>query len=1068
MLLRLLDTPHLELDGTRLAIAPTKPSALMLYLALQGDWVDRERLMTMFTSDTDETGARHHVRVLLNRAKQLKWATNLETESTRVRFIVPTDVKAFREAVGRGDHANALALHRKPLLEGFHVDAPDFEIWCDTEREAFARAWRDAAQKCARQLMSHDPAAAARLLHGILEHDDLAEDVLHSYLESAYLSGSRDEALRAFERFRERLKTELQLEPLEATLRLAQTIREAKPLEFAGNLAISAPSTPIRVLKPPRLIARKHELEMIRASSTVLTLVAAEPGAGKTRLLEEVAPNARWLRCREGLESVPYQPVIELVRSRLPDVPELGPYAEDLARLIPEVMPGATLSPAEPTTARARLLEALARVLEADLTPLVMDDLQWADSSSLELLVFLVHRGKSRVYGAYRANEIGTTLEQTVNSLGSSGNLTTIHLPAFEMNAMRELLADLIGIAEGPERFSRWLFIRSNGNVFFALEMLKSLFENGVLEVRDGDWHTSLDEITSDYSELEVPPRVAQLIARRFARFSDATQRLLNMASVIGTGFDAKLLSSLVGLSEMAVIESLEEAEQHGFLQGNRFGHDLFRQCLYQQLPALKKQYFHASVARALEGQAQPLVLAEHWRKAGELEQAWKLELIEAKHQFEHGLLTAGFETLASALNAPSTQPERLEALILAGTYMIYLDLGRSDNMLLEALQTPGINAEQRLHTNLSLSDNAVYRGDMAAALGYIEQAKPYIQADTALELQLMYGFARLEAMLRSGQFAAADALLPEVYALETNNLKTASYEAQLRFYQGQHRRASEIFERMRNQDPNCVYTLSLENDLAVSYWWIGRLKEAETEILLSLEHWQGSPHVEALSLMNLGFIRLSQGRFSEALEMMTKAKEVGTAFGSITFEADIEHRIGVIYFHAERLTEALPHLLKAAKLMRQVGDPYRHLTMLSVLVSVHATMGELENAERTRLEAESLLETTQNLAAKNFLTQGQALIELAKGKTKKASAYVLKVEAFAREFELLEFLCMALYFRAKLEPEPTPFLNEMLSIAVNQGFKLQEYLAAQALSDHSRADAGLQFLRDHAPSGWF
>jgi tetratricopeptide (TPR) repeat protein len=697
-----------------------------------------------------------------------------------------------------------------------------------------------------------------------------------------------------------------------------------------------------------------------------------------------------------------------------------------------------------------------------------MDDLQWADSSSLELLVFLVHRGKSRVYGAYRANEIGTTLEQTLNSLGSSGNLTTIHLPAFEMKAIRELLADLIGIAEGPERFSRWLFIRSNGNVFFALEMLKSLFENGVLEVRDGDWHTALDEITVDYSELEVPPRVAQLIARRFARLGDATQRLLNMASVIGTGFDAKILSSLVGLSEMATIEGLEEAEKHGFIVARGFSHDLFRQCLYKELPTLRRQYLHANVAQAISGRAQPLIVAEHWRKAGQLEQAWKLELTEAKHQFERGLLTAGFETLASLLNAPNTQALRLEALILAGTYTIYLDLDRSDNMLLEALNTPEISPEQRLHTNLSLSDNAVYRGDMAAAIGYIEQASQYIRADTSLEFKLMYDFARLEAMLRSGQFAAADALLPEVYALESNNLKTSSYEAQLRFYQGQHHRAAQIFERMRNQDPNCVYTLSIENDLAVSYWWLGQLKQAEQEILLSLEHWQGSAHVEALSFMNLGFIRLSQGRFSDALDALRRAKEIGTAFGSLTYEGDIENRLGVIYFHAGRFSEALPHSQKSVELLRKVGDPYRLLTALSNLVSVNAVMGDLKSAKQNLLEAEKLLEHTQNQAAKVFLIQGKALIELATGNPKRASAYALKVETFAREFELQEFLCMALFFRAKLEPEPTNLLNEMLELSEKHGFVFQQFLAANALNDTARVNKNLKFLRQHSPQGWF
>lgn len=1067
-MLRLFDTPHHELDGVRLEIAPTKPAALALFLAVQGDWVARERLMLMFAPDLNESAARHHLRVLLNRTKQLNWVTNLEAQATRLRFVIPSDVKAFREAIGRGDHHEALAWHQKPMLKGFRVGAPEFEAWCGIEREAFVRAWTDAAQKLARQLLETDPNAAARVLKTVLEQDDLAEDVLHAYLEAAYLAGNREEAMRTFERFKEKLKIELQLEPLDATMRLAQTIRDAKPLTSSSSERTFISGTPIKVLRPSRLAGRAHELEQLQSLNARLVLIAAEPGSGKTRLLEEAVTNAIWLRCTEGLESVPYQPVIEFVRTQMPYV-SLGAYIEDLARLIPEIMPGATPSPADPSSAKSRLLEALARLLEGSAKALVFDDLQWADSSSLELLAFLVHRGKSQIYGAYRIHEKSAMLERTLSGLGSTGKLETITLNALDVNAMRDLLADLIGIPEGPERFSRWLATRSNGNVFFALEMLKSLFENGVLEARDGDWHTALDEITNDYSELEVPPRVTQLIARRFARLSENTQRLLSVASVIGASFETKLLSSLTELSTMAAIEALEEAEQHGFVVANRFCHDLFRQILYQQIPSAKRQYFHASLAQAISGgQTDALIVAEHWRKAGQLREAWKLELDAAKDQFERGLLTAGFETLDSVLNAPNSEPFRLEALILAGTYQIFVDLNRSDAMLLEALNTVGINAEQRLKVFLSLADNAVYHGDMTAASDHIQSASAYVHENLNLELKLVYGFARLEVMLRSGQFDAADALLPEIDALEPKNLKTASYEAQLRFYQGQYKPAANLFEQMRIQDPNCVYTITLENDLAVAYWWVGQLKQAESEIMQSLEHWTGSSHVEALSFMNLGFIRLSQGRFSDALDALRKAKELGKAFGSLTFEGDIENRLGTIYFHAGRLSQALPHLQKSVELMRKVGDPYRLLTALSILVSVNALMGDLENANQNLLEAEKLLEHTKNQAASGFLTQGKALIELARGNTKKASGYALEVETFAREFELQEFLCMALFFRAKLEPDPKIYLTEMLEIAIGHGFVFQEFLAANALKDTARADKNLRFLRQHAPNGWF
>jgi hypothetical protein len=153
---------------------------------------------------------------------------------------------------------------------------------------------------------------------------------------------------------------------------------------------------------------------------------------------------------------------------------------------------------------------------------------------------------------------------------------------------------------------------------------------------------------------------------------------------------------------------------------------------------------------------------------------------------------------------------------------------------------------------------------------------------------------------------------------------------------------------------------------------------------------------------------------------------------------------------------------------MRKVGDPYRLLTALSILVSVNAAMGNLEQAQATCVEAENLLELTQNQAAKVFLIQGKALIELAQGNTKRASDYALEVETFARAFELQEFLCMTLFFRAKLEPEPTNLLTEMLSIAEARGFVFQEFLAANALNHKARANKTLNFLRQHAPQNWF
>jgi tetratricopeptide (TPR) repeat protein len=661
MLLRLLDTPRLERDQERLEIPPTKPAALLLHLAYKGDWVNRESLADVFAPDGDETSARHHVRVLLNRARQFGWSAGLEVEPTRLRFKLETDVQAFREAIGHGDWARAVSLYQRPLLDGFAVGTPGFEAWLEAERDSMNHAWREAALRHARNLNERgNHTEAAWLLTHVLKDDDLAEDVLAAYLEAAYLAGQRDEALRVYERFCERLRDELDLDPLETTQHLAERIRRAEALPTVPNVQPIKPDVPLRVQRPPILIGRDTERAILHDPNARLVLISGEPGAGKTRLMADTLPNARWLRCREGLDGVPYQPVIELLRSNLNALPELGPYREDLARLIPELMPGVTIGPAEPQGAKARLLEAFSRALEISDTPVVADDLQWADTATLELLVFLASRGKLRLVCAYRSTEVMPNLNAALHSLRS--NLAhEIKLRALSPDDVRALLANLIGLDVGPERFSTWLCKAAGGNVFFALEILRALFENGTLEERDGIWHSALDEITRDYSELDVPARVAQVVERRVLRLSEPTRRVLQAASVIREDFSPKLLSGVVGLSEFAVLDALEEAEGAGLVVRDRFQHDLTRQSVYRSLTDARRKMLHLHVAEGLEGTAEPLVIAQHWLEAEQYDQAIPRFLEAARTYQSHGLTAEALELIEAALKHARNDDQRVQ-----------------------------------------------------------------------------------------------------------------------------------------------------------------------------------------------------------------------------------------------------------------------------------------------------------------------------------------------------------------------------------------------------------------------
>ena len=205
----------------------TKPTCLLLYLACRGGWVSRDELAELFRPEADEATARHTLRLTLSRAKRFPWA-QLDVEVRRLRWTPPNDLAQFRAALGRSDWAAALQLYRGPLLHGFVVrDTPGFEDFVETQHRAVENAWRAAALRRAQDLESSAPQGAVALLAHVLERDLLAEDVVQSYLRLSYRSGGREEALRLYAAFRDRLAAELGLAPLAETEALAALIRRA-------------------------------------------------------------------------------------------------------------------------------------------------------------------------------------------------------------------------------------------------------------------------------------------------------------------------------------------------------------------------------------------------------------------------------------------------------------------------------------------------------------------------------------------------------------------------------------------------------------------------------------------------------------------------------------------------------------------------------------------------------------------------------------------------------------------------------------------------------------------------
>ena len=721
----LLGACDVSARGTTQPLPKDRRGCLLAYLAVEGGWVDRDRIALLFWPESSEHDAKRNLRQLLARTRRLPVAATLEATVDALRWQVDSDVARFKRALGRGDHDAASELWSGPLLAGFSVyDVGAFDDWLELERERLHAAFHDAVVRTANA--ANEAGAfdrASRLLGRLLELEPLAEDVVQPYVRALALSGRRDAALAAFDRFAERLQEELGLEPLATTRELVALVRSTGT-PSAASVATPAPSAPTGTLRPPRLVGREVEAATLTRSEAPITLVAGEPGVGKSRLLHDVVGHALWTSAVEGLDGIPYHPIVALLRRTPTLVAGLGPYAEDVARLIPELLPDVVPAVIDPETGKGRLVESLARAIEASPDALVIDDLQWADPATLELVAYLAQRG-TRLFGAYRPGEVGPALRRLLEALRGRDALQVVELAPLDEAGVRSLLADLTGSVAGPELFSRWLWRRSGGNAMFALETLRALFEAGVLRATDDGWETDVDDLTRDYGELDVPPAVAEVIRRRLGRLGPATVRLLEVAAVHGSAFDARRLTGIAGLSPAATADALGEAERAGFVTAGTFRHDLLRQALYDDIAPERRRLLHALAADAL-GDADPGVIAEQWYRAGEASRARDAWCAQATTLRVRGLQLDACAVLERALERFGTGPDRAWLLVSLANAQRERSLpGAAQATLDEALATPHDDPDLRLAAAIARASLLMVQGRLSEADEVLSASRP-------------------------------------------------------------------------------------------------------------------------------------------------------------------------------------------------------------------------------------------------------------------------------------------------------------------------------------------------------
>jgi len=987
--IRLLGPVDIRVGDAPLAVDTRKAVALLAHLAVIGRPVARESLAALLWPESDGTDARGALRRTLSVLSAALGGIALSVDRAVVAVQpadVALDLDGFRSALARvRAHVHgpddvcavcvaaldeAVALHRGDFMEGFGLrDSDAFDDWQRGEAEAYRRELDGALERLTRgQVAAGHWEAAIEAGRRWLGLDPLHEPAHRLLMLALARAGETAAALRQYRECVRVLDRELGVSPLPETAALYDAIG-------AGRIGVGATQIPASSNiggpdadnhpnpRPPAagpvvapMVGRDRELALLLGDRTPGTrgrfiAVEGEAGIGKSRLVAALTERvtsaggvALVVRCQRGEEGIAFGVVVELLTAGLgtPGAAErLGRLRPsdiaEAARLVPqfnEATPGGDPAPADQPGARARLLRGLVDVLTGSVagpTPgfLVVEDLQWVDPSSLEVLEYLVRRLAERpvtLFVTWRPEDLPViggpaVLRAEAERLHLAAG--SIALDRLGRSAVAELTRSIRPETSDPDL--DWLFGESEGLPLFVVEYLAGA-EDGTgpsqadpVSDRSGSGAGAFPRSGPVPRAASVPLAVQGLIRTRISAVGDTAGQLLTAAAVIGRSFDLSTLRAASGRSEEETVDAVDELIRRGIVrETNRdrepaydFSHGRIRDVAYESTSLARRRLLHRRVAETLRGGRGPIdpfawpIIAHHLHEAGLDNEAALAYRAAGDHARSISANEEALDHYRSALALGNADVSGLHLAIgdlqtLAGAYAAALTSYETG----AALAKPGgLGAVEH-----RLGLLAARRGDWSAARRHLELAL----AETDRPDGRTGGSGATSEPLSAGPGSSPRSRILADLSVALDRLGDA--EA------ARSRAASALETAVAVDDAAAVARArSLLGMLARRR---GSLDEARRELESALRVGATSDaSIRIAALNNLALVAVDEGELEAAIELWTQALGLCVAQGDRHREAALHNNLADALHAAGREPEAMDHLKRAVALFADVGE---------------------------------------------------------------------------------------------------------------------------------------------------
>jgi DNA-binding SARP family transcriptional activator/predicted ATPase len=651
------------------SLSSARLQSLLAYLVLHSDVRHmRQRVAFLFWPDATEAQARNNLRQLLHQLRQSLPVVErfLRVDATSLQWRADTpfrvDVALFERALGRAREAatrhdrdeegaalrEADSLYRGALLPGC------YDEWIMPERERLQQAYSQALEQLLHlSELQGDYVAAIRYAQRLIRIDPLSEDFYRRLMRLHLVNNDRASALRTYHTCAAMLQRELGIEPDPATHAIYEQLLH-KPAA-SGSAVPRQPALTVR----PTLVGRRREWENLQAAWNRVVdgvphfvLITGEAGLGKSRLAEEFLTwvgqhGAITAKTRsyaaEGQLSL--APVTDWLRSEeiRPQVQQLeSVWLTEVARVLPELLTERPdiphFEPLGEYGQRQRFFEALARAVLIAPRPLLLliDDLQWCDSETLEWLHFLLRFDPGApllVVGCARAEELPSDhpLRKLMLHLHNTTAVFEIELHPLDAAETAKLAALVEGsepeleMLESDIEELMYLYRETGGYPLFVVETVRAGLGRTTDSASGGD---SPRNKSPAGEERPLPSRVRAVLENRLQQLSALACEVAELAATNGREFTLDLLVTAGHFDVDSTVHALDELWHKRIVREEGtdsydFTHDKLREVTYAQISVPQRRLLHRRIATALEASyADDLdsvsgQLAWHYERAG-------------------------------------------------------------------------------------------------------------------------------------------------------------------------------------------------------------------------------------------------------------------------------------------------------------------------------------------------------------------------------------------------------------------------------------------------------------------